>query len=348
MDIISARRTLIVILIASAGAFWNCGTTRPDSRLQGAADSLGLQMAQLRLNNVQRAARISLLIDAAADSILRESNDRKVSRNAHQWRIFAVPVFRQSLFFSDPGAATLDAWTCSVQMRQFFTVGSGNSFFGDQQAIAVRTAQKIESIFKDYGDDAQQVARFENLEARLEEWASSHPIEGSLYDRTSIIPYLKEFQVDIDQGVVGSVQEIAVDVRALSTHLNLFAAQIPREARWHGEYLLAEMDAEARLDEIEADAARVTDALGRVMAQIESGELAIDIKALRSLHSDILRLEQRIGEERALVLDEVSRQRIETLARIDALVERSLAEASSSATDLVDHLVWRAIQLLAA
>jgi len=348
MKTVSVRPALLFLIAGSVGLLLSCGTSHESTRLQKGIDSLGLQIVQLRLNNVQHVMRISLLIDAAADSILRASQDQDVRRKAHQWRIFAVPAFRQALLFSDPAGATLDGWTCSVQMRQFFTVGRGSAFFGDQQPIAIRTSEKIESIFMSYDGDSSYVERFKTVEGKLEDWASEHPIEGSFYDRTSIIPYMKQFHVDLDEGAFGSIEALAADVRSLSTNINLLAAQVPREARWHGEYLLSELGAEDRLNMLEADVTSMTGVLARMIALLEQGDLTIDIKALQTLHGDFLRLEQRLAEERELILNDVNRQRIETLARTEAMVERSLAFTQSNATGLIDHLVWRVAQLLMA
>lgn len=292
--------------------------------------------------------RISLLIDAAADSILRGSQNQNVRRKAHQWRIFAVPAFRQALLFTDPAGATLDGWTLSVQMRQFFTIGSGSTFFGDQQPIAIRTSEKIESIFKSYEGDSSQVERFKALEGKVEDWASTHPIEGSFYDRTSIIPHMEQFHVDINEGAIGSIEALSADVRSLSTNINLLAAQVPREARWHSEYLLSELGAEPRLTMLETEITSMTGALARLAALLERGDLTLDIRSFQLLHEDLLRLEERLAEERELILNDVNRQRTETLERTEAMVERSLAFTQSNATDLIDHLVWRVAQLLMA
>ncbi|MDH4070487.1 MAG: hypothetical protein OEV30_08685 [Ignavibacteria bacterium] len=337
---------ITLLLPAVIALISGCASTQVESRLQKGLDSLGVNTAEVRLHNLERASQFGLMISAVADTILRQSSDPGVRRRAHELRMYTVPMFRQILFFPDAGAASVDGWSFAVQLRQYFTEGRGKEAFGAHQGLIVSTVATIESQFHDVGKKPEEIDKFNRIRANVEQWASSHPITNDFYARPSVIPFLEEFQVDIDHGLTGTVGNIALDVRAISIRIDLLAAQLPQEARWQAEYLMENMGVGGRLDRLDDQLAIVTESVERLTSLLEKGNLAIDIRSLRSLHSDIARLEERLSSERELVFEEIERQRLETLAQVEAAGGRILTQTTTNATDLIDHLVWR-IALLA-
>jgi hypothetical protein len=325
-----------------------CASTQVESRLQEQMDSLGVRATQLRLINLERATRFSLTIEAASDSIIRSTNDPEIRDRALEWRIYMVPTFRQILFSPDPAAGSLDGWVCSIQMRQFFTIGEGSSYFGTLQEIAIRTAAQLESDFTIVRGGSSAHEMLLRIAKQALEWSSNHPMAGPYYARTSVIPFLKDFQMDIDYGLTGTLGNIAVDVRAISSRIDLLSAQLPREARWQAEYMMSDLEVGGRLDSLTVNLAAIMSALARLTTTMERGSLTIDIKSLRTLHEDIRRLEEMVMPQREIVLEEIDRQRLETLARIEAATDLVLARATSNATGLADHLFWRFALLMAA
>lgn len=277
--------------------------------------TLWVNTAEIRLHNLERASQFGLVISAAADTILRQSSDPGVRKRAHKLRMYTVPMFRQILFFPDAGAASVDGWSYAVQLRQFFTEGRGGEFFGVHQGLVVGTVKRIESHFHDVGKKPEEIETFKRIRATIEQWASSHPIMNDFYARRSVIPFLEEFQVDTDRRLTGTVGNIALDVRSISIRIDLLAAQLPQEARWQAEYAMENLGVGSRLDD---RLAVVTASVERLTALLEQGKLAFDIRSLQSLHADIARLEERLAIERELIFVEIERQRLETLAQVEA------------------------------
>jgi hypothetical protein len=232
-------------------------------------------------------------------------------------------------------------------MRLYFTTGAGGSLFGPYQYLAVVAARSIEATFDLAVTDTAGSEKMKRVSQQAEQWAEDHPILGPYYDRPSAIPFLREFQVEAETGFGGTLGDISQDVRSISGRINLLAAQVPREARWQAEYMVSEAEIGSRFDSLSRDLGATMRTLRSLAAAAESGEIAIDVRSLQTLHSDIVRLMEQIGVEREIVLADVASQRTETLARIDALADRVLAQASFSATDLIDHFIWRVALLLA-
>jgi len=326
-------------------ALVGCADTQVVSALQKDLDSLGLTTRQVRLSNLDRVRRFSTTIESAADSIAASETDPEIRENALLWKISGIPAFRQALLFPDPGVATVDAWVLSIQTRQFFTTGSGNQLFGSSQDIAVRAISSIEQDFEYRGKELYKAGRYDELSSKAEQWALKHPIADRFYNRPSVVTSLKEFEFEVGSGMGGAVGNIAQDVHDISTRLNLYAAQLPGEARWQAEYLLARAGLEEKFGAVEMDVAAVADAVNRLTILAERGKLVIDIKALQALEEDVRRLEATISTERAVVLEDVNRQRLETIAKIDAIAQREMRQVSDGAIALIDHLVWRVVQV---
>jgi hypothetical protein len=79
---------------------------------------------------------------------------------------------------------------------------------------------------------------------------------------------------------------------------------------------------------------------------INSGNLTVDVRSLQQLHMDILSLQEKISSERAMVLSDIDRQRMETLRQVDSMVKSMMRHASDPAKELIDHLMFRFLQVL--
>ena len=88
---------------------------------------------------------------------------------------------------------------------------------------------------------------FDRARPQAEQWAAAHPIQHTFAGRTSGASLLTSLRSDNKDAflVVGEVSDTLENV---SERLNMYAAQLPRQARWQAELLAAEMTTELRLE----------------------------------------------------------------------------------------------------
>jgi hypothetical protein len=170
---------------------------------------------------------------------------------------------------------------------------------------------------------------------------------------------------------VGAVSDV---IENLSERLNIYAAQLPKQARWQAEILIAETAAAYRVDSAVEDirdvgtaARRATDLMGDVHG------LLGDVPGLLDAEREILAAERRAilanissqraqtleymtaerlavltaaREERMALVAALRQERIETLIEVDAIKTRAVDSGLAGLKDLVDYTLWRVATLL--
>ena len=324
-----------------------CGSAHVESSFQGGLDTLGLTASRVALLNLERNSRFSLVIEAAADSIARLSSDRQVKRNAMRWKLAAIPAMREALFFGDPAVGSMDAWAFTFQMQDYLENGGGKDLFGEFQPIALRVCAKLDSMLTGERTDSSVHAYSLTLRGQIRKWARALPIENSLLERPTVVQDLADLDLAGSTSLGGIVGDIGQSVRDLSARVNIYATQVPKEARWQVEYLAQEYRIDERLDTLDSQAADITKEINRLVGLIEGGGVTIDIRALKQLREDLLRLEDILATERVRILADVDRQRLETIAAVERLSEATMKQAEARGIAIVDHLMWRVAQILA-
>lgn len=339
-------RTAPLALAALMGLS-GCLSTRTASPTAEQFDSLGLSLAGIRQSNLRTAYLFSLEIEKAADSIIQSTQNRTTKTRAHLWRIYSIPVIRQVYSHSDPITASLDALVFAMQCEEYFDTGIGHDRFGDQQLIAVKTSADIQASMIEGLRRNLTVADFDTLLTRLDLWVHEHPLTNHVFGRASIARDMDKFLARRDQSIGSAIGRIADDVDDLSAHLALFSAQLPREARWQGEYLLSELEVEDRLNSLDTTIAILNSSLAHIEETLTGGEITLDIVALRSLHADVVAALELVRAERTVLLADVERQRLETLSRVDAIAHEKIKLATEEVEGIVNRLLWKVGVLLA-
>src|SRR5688572_8687547 len=89
-------------------------------------------------------ATFASLVGATADQIRIESSDRGVRRNAVLWQLRMIPLARLAAFQPDPQAAYVASFALARAQHEYLRTGEGSALFGEQQAIAVDAASRLE------------------------------------------------------------------------------------------------------------------------------------------------------------------------------------------------------------
>jgi hypothetical protein len=291
--------------------------------------------------------RFSSLIENAADEIIEKSEDPIIRRNALLWKMNAIPAAQEAIFRADPMAALIEISVFSIQMELFFMEESGRELFGPWQSIAVEASQTIE-------DELIQIWKYSTKSGELKQsgrealyqWARKNPIETISFSHRSISDTLVAAYSNVDFGLQESIGDIAVGIYDIRERLTYYTSMLPKQARWQAEYLI---DEKLQGEEVE----RALDNLTRITDVIElSPELILDLQSstLKELSKERIAILIALRQERYEVMEEISRQRQESIQRLEDLMinlsAEMLTQTTVSVENVIDHFFWRMAQLL--
>ena len=330
----------------------------------GTMEAFGLDMnaRRARLSAQNLADLYMSTVELTADSIIKVSRDPAIQYAALKWKANAIPAFQRAMFQSDPMVSWVDGWTLIVQMRQFYdSGGAGEDRFGPHQAIAVEGIRAVEMQIDSAvtaNQPAEVAERFHNF---VYAWADAHQL-NDLYLRRSVAEFaLTQLSEDRPEGMaqLGTLTEFASDAQHMSLML---ATYIPKELRWQSELLIGALADTTRLSPVLAavDSMAVLQALTELLEQ--TPEMIAEERAA---------LFREVSRERLAILENLERQRIATLeAAVDLINserESALREVAAmiatergaiteavresrpaivdGSRDVIDHIVWRVVQV---
>jgi hypothetical protein len=362
----------LVVACALLGTLASCELPAPRHRAPSTPDvaflAADLRSEVLRAHMQELAPLFAGVIERTADAIEAETTDPQVYSNALRWKTQTVPAVQLAALRMEPVAALLDLWSFTVQMHLFFTDGAGREVFGAQQPMAVEASQRLLREITAVARSASDPDEFQAAEQGTFDWAADHPLQDLTFARDSIIPDFADHSTRSQDvfGSLGTLEDVAL---AWEQSFSILAASLPRQARWQAELLLHDLLREPEVvalldtaDDASAFMERMPELIdGSVLALKETAaferEAAVaELRAERALLlEDVERqrletLEIVTGElqaERALMLADVERQRLETLEVVQAELEamRALITAERTAALLeADALTRRAIE----
>jgi hypothetical protein len=331
--------------------------------------SVSVSATVLRARVDDLAERLAGRLEATSDRIRREARDPAVRRRALTAKIETIPAIYSAAYRVDPLEAALDVWALAFQLAQFVE-GEGREAFGPQQPL-------VRDLARDVLADADAVMQgitispeaFARARGRVEQWAKTHPIERNFMSRPSITASMADVSADRDAFVaVGAVSDTLENV---SERLNTYAAQLPKQARWQAELLVADMTAEP----VVADALGDVHALGttarhanelfndmpgflgaaggpvRELMDVERRAVLEGVNAQRLQTLEVFTAERlavlaAAREERIAALETLQKERIEILKEIDAIKSRAVEASVSGLREIVDYALWRVAVLL--
>jgi hypothetical protein len=324
-------------LLATSG----CMSTQSASPVGESLDSLGISNRGVREANIRVAYRYGLAVEQAADSIIMLATDRTAKVNAYIWKIYCIPVIRQIYSQSDPVVSAFDGLAFSMQCREYFTTGIGKDRFGAQQQIALNAVETIERRLVEANRHYLTTANFDSLIATTSRWATHNPLTNHVFERASFFNEMDTLLARQDYSVGSAVGRIADDVDDLSGRLSLLSAQLPREARWQGEYLITDLVLKERLNSIDTAMVVLRATFATLEEELRTGGVPVDITGIRPLHSIIKAALEQLSAERAIVMAEIDRLRAATFADGEETANRAVSGWLDHAEAVVDRLLWK-------
>jgi hypothetical protein len=358
---------LLVVGVAS-GCAPTVGRRQTDIMEKTGVVSVSAAVLRARVNDL--AERLAGRIEETSDQIRMEARDPVLRRRALRVKIEAIPALYSAAYRGDPLQAAMDVWAFAFQVSQFVE-GAGRDYFGPQQPLVRALARDMladaDAVVEGIAVGPEPLAR---ARGRVEAWAREHPIERNLTARPSIASSMAEMRSERDAFVaVGAAAETLEDV---SERLNTYAAQLPKQARWQAELLVADMSAEPvvadalgdvhalgetarRANDLVADApglvAAASSPVRAMMADERRAVLAeVDAQRLQTLQfatAERLAVLAAVREERIAAFAALRDERVEILKELDAIKSRGVDSAVVGLEQVVDYALWRVAGVLA-
>ncbi len=326
----------------------------PRSELAQRVGRSDLDVSALRVRVRDLARRFSGLLEAAADEIASHSNSPEIARSMLVFKANAVPTMQGALFQPDPIAALVDAWALLAQIQDALpktAAGASPELLTKAQRSLGDMESQVEDIWKELsGQEDVSSAR-----ERVHAWAAEHPLTGPLVARESTAPLLASVAGTSGGGLLRRTAGLLEDTRDITARVDLYAASLPRQARWQAELVAADAMNAPALQSALAELARTVDILDRVAGvavnapALVARERAAVLEGLgqerRSLQDFISGERQAVllgvGRERAAVLEALHAERVATLQQVNGLALGWVDHAFDRAGHLVDRVfLW--------
>jgi hypothetical protein len=346
----AAARGALTILFGSGvllSGGTGCISTETTSGIAESLDSLGVSLRAIRETNVRFAHRDGLAIEQAADSIIRLARTSALRLEAYRWKMYHIPVIRQVYAQGDPIASRIDALACALQSDAYLRTGLGSNRFGEHQQIALNATSGILSRLERTLHEGITPADYDTLVRFAAGWSRDHPIDNHVFERPSIIGDMQRYFSRQEYSLGSAVGRIADDVDDLSGRLSVLAAQLPREARWQGAYLVEDLGLATRLESLDSTVSGLTSSLRRIERALLNGDIVVDLESLRSLHTDLEAALATARVEREHILAEIDRQRLATLDTLDVRLGRSISRTAEEIEGILSTLLWKTALVLA-
>jgi hypothetical protein len=375
---------LIRTYYALFGLLVLCGcasrSTRKTSSIKQ-AKNVEVSAAEFSSRNQSLLALYSSEIEGAADRIILESPSSVARRQALVWKAEAIPVLQTSLLNTDPVAAVVDSWAFISQMKAYMEQPVVKSQFGVFLPVVVDALKRMNAEMEQLVLAAAPAAYIPDLRQKIDTWAAAHPIQTGLTGRRSAdVDLIKQDESDL--GALASIKALQEGLGDITARLDSYNTYLPKQARWQAELLVSdvtrspEFGAAAsnfavlskaldetsnnvnRMPELAASAREIAlaDVNGqRLAAQSFLSEERVQmiealtqqrINAMADLRSERLAATADLRGERQIVLDSVHREEANVVRDLHKLSQQTLNDVDKRSRYLVDHLFWRAFELV--
>lgn len=364
--------TVVVVASVASSACASASGPRRSALQEKIGQHGGLSAAELRLRLYELPPRLGGMVEIAADRIRMQSADPAVRQQALLWKTDAIPTIYSATLRPDPLAGALDLWVLLYQAQDHFQQGAGKESFGPQQPIAVDAARGMVALFEATAQSlSKDPEHYSRISAQMQEFARSHPIDGTFSARETFLPEVAHLAESGDSGLIAGVGEATETLTDISLRLNAYVTLLPKVARWQAELGAQEAvgreDLHGTVDDIHSigDMARsagplLADIPGAVrqasaplgeLADRQRGELLAAIDRERDRLAGFVTAEREaalaaVGVQRQAAMDGISQERAAVLSGVDAMTKRYFEDATVRARGIVDYVFVRALILV--
>lgn len=356
-------------------------TTRKTASINR-AKNVKASASELSSRNQTLLARYSSEIETAADEIILESPSPSARRQSLVWKSEAIPVLQVSLLNDDPIAAIVDTWAFLFQMSTYMEQPRIKEGFGQLQAIPSATIKKMDAEMERLILTAAPSANISYLRQTISAWAAAHPIQAGLNGRESADADLIRQTSQEELGALASIKALQESMGDITARLDSYNAYLPKQARWQAELMVMDLTRAPEMGSAATNFTLLTRALVNTSNNLDrlpdlagkAREVALaDVQGQRLAAQEFLREErgqiidaltqQRVaamadlrGErlaatadlrgERQIILDSLHTEETGAMKDLNSLSQKTLDDFDKRSHRLIDHLFWRALELV--
>jgi hypothetical protein len=283
---------------------------------------------------------------------------------------------------TDPVAAVVDTWAFIFQMNAYTDQPMMKNQLGVFLPVVADTLKNMDAQMEQLVLAAAPTANIPDLRRRIGEWADAHPIQTGLAGRRSADVDLIKQVDEGDLGALASLKALQEGLGDISARLDTYNTYLPKQARWQAELLLSDLTQDPQVSAAASNLAILSKALDTTsnnldrmpemaarareiaLADIENQRLAAQsfftqertevmdalarqrIAATADLRGERLAATADLGKERQIVLDSVHQEEMAAMNDLHTLSQQTLNDFDKRSRHLVDHLFWRAIELV--
>lgn len=368
-------RSLMVLLAASTLLVLTGGcikTPVKSAMMEQAEGLVDITASALRQRLYDFTSRFAAVVETAADEIAAAEDDPRIQERALLWKLNAIPEAHRSAFKDDPFEGLFESGIFCGQMAAFFRDGAGNSLFGGHQRIAIEASERLNAEIWRLGESLTSGGDPAEARRRIGEYVAEHPIENLSFVRDPTADLYSNFDTSRRSGAGAAIGGINDAVDDLSKRLTIYAAHLPREARWQAELAASRAmraapvsEALRSVDSLSASHGLLARSVAGVLEQMpaERQKMVAELDELtrrRLQEIDRLRREtiaaltaereamvQEMEEQTELALRRIGEERRAAFEQLDRTAEKTVEQAFDRAGGLADKLFLRFAALTA-
>jgi len=375
------------LLVTGAGCRMALSERKIEARVHTQQD-IAVTQNQVRLRMRALVDPMCGEIEQAADAIIAGTTNRAVQQAALRWKIEGVPAVRKALFQPDPFTAVSDTWVLFYQMADYFETGRGQEALGPASTQAAATCRRLEEEFAQIVASSTTSGDVSKARDFARKWAADHPIRYAITDRESILSRVFEREVPDTLSAGEVMAEVITTLDDLNRRLEIYSAQLFRQARWEVERVKLDLLSDLAADQAVPLAARAVQSAERAVVTIErlaptleraasvaavatvkrlapALERAVGVvqdapkvvavereAAFKALDDELARTIQFAQDERIAVLEGLTKERSAALQELHATIAAERQALTSDVEQLslkvVDHAMGQLARLLGA
>ncbi|MBJ6763061.1 chemotaxis protein [Myxococcaceae bacterium JPH2] len=348
----SPRLVLGVVLALGLAA---CASVQPPrSELAERVGRSDLSVGVLRTRVRDLARRFSGLIEAMADGLAERSDSPEVARAMLTFKANAVPAMQGALFHADPVAALVDAWALLAQLEDALPAWADRAP-PELLAQATRSLKDMEAQVEAQWREVTGRSDVSPARAHVHAWAQAHPLTGPLVTRESTASLLAAVADVSGGGLLQSAAGLVEDTQELTARVDLYAASLPRQARWQAELVAVDALESPALRTSVSELSRTVDILASMGERMADLPALVDrerVAVTAAVDRERVALQEFLTGERQAVLADLSgervaimvglhSERVATLEQLDGVGRGWVEQSFASATRLVDRVfLW--------
>jgi hypothetical protein len=241
-----------------------CATSAPSSKLTEEVSKGRTSPEELRILVRGLVVPFSGQIEAVADQVITLSPDAQTREEMTRFKMNGIPAMQLALLRPDPVASLVDAWVMVSQMKELIGLTRAGQVPEEREKLRTRFDSmegQLAAIWRRMAgpQDTSTAA------ARVHAWAAQHPVTTTLAARPTTTELLASLTATPSLSPFATVASALKETQDLSARLDAFAAFLPKQARWQGEYFLLEALSDPsfhpripELDKVSAEMERVS------------------------------------------------------------------------------------------